>query len=203
MGNEKNPLNKHFFYISTYPKWKMKLLITILVFIALSIVSTATLSTNELFEGTGITGEEREQFAIFGKMIGAIGGILGSLIGMGIGFVIVLLIFKVMKSQSTSKSIFSAVISYFFITSVIQLVVLVIQWIAGLSISEYSITSLNIFDKGNQILGVFDVQIIIGAYIFGIMLYETGGISKKASISWSIAYIIIYIIFGLLISNLK
>lgn len=77
-----------------------------------------------------------------------------------------------MKSDASAKSIFSATLSYTIITSTIALIVVLIQWIAGLSVTDYSITSLNIFDKGNPILRVFDLQTLISAYVLGILFLQ-------------------------------
>ena len=76
--------------------------------------------------------------------------------------------------------------------------VALIQWIAGLSPTDYNIASLNVFDKGNQMLGAFNLQTLISAYVFGIMLFATNRLSKKASIIWAIAYIIVSIGFALI-----
>ena len=108
-----------------------------------------------------------------------------------------------MKSDANGKPIFSATLSYILITGIIALIVILIQWIAGLSPTDYSITSLNIFDKGNNILAAFNLQTFIGAYVFGIMLFATNNMSKKASILWSIIYIVIFVGFGLIGSSFQ
>jgi len=84
------------------------------------------------------------------------------------------------------------------ITGIVGLIVALIQWIAGLSPTDYNIASLNVFDKGNQMLGAFNLQTLISAYVFGIMLFATNRLSKKASIIWAIAYIIVSIGFALI-----
>ena len=101
-----------------------------------------------------------------------------------------------MKKGKSKKVVFSATLSYVLITSFIGLIVILIQWLAGLSPLEYSITSLNIFDKGNKMLGALNAQTFIGGYIFGIMLYKTFDFSKKATIIWTISYLVLLISFS-------
>lgn len=103
-----------------------------------------------------------------------------------------------MNTSTSVKSIFSATLSYILITSIVGLIVNLIQLCFGLSINDYSLTSLNIFDKGNPWLGAIDLQTIFSVYVFGIMLYATNNFSKKATLIWSIVYLIIMICFSLL-----
>ncbi|MDW4181761.1 hypothetical protein QI181_09440 [Staphylococcus saprophyticus] len=150
------------------------------------------------FEDAGLSGQQLDQSLEFAKIIGVVSGVIGSILTIGVTFVIILIISKIMKSDASAKSIFSATLSYTIITSTIALIVVLIQWIAGLSVTDYSITSLNIFDKGNPILRVFDLQTLISAYVFGILLFATSRFSKKSAIIWSIAYLVVVVGFGLI-----
>ncbi|MBF0813696.1 YIP1 family protein [Staphylococcus saprophyticus] len=194
METSKLPLAQHFSNLRTNPKWTLKLLIAIVVVILSTIISSSLIDYDTLFKDTGLSGQELEQT----KAIGQITGIVGGIIGIGITFVIFLLISKIMKSDASAKSIFSATLSYTVITSVIGLIVILIQWIAGLSPTDYVITSLNIFDKGNSFLSAFNLQTLIGAYVFGVMLLATNRFSKKSAIIWSIVYLIILVGFALI-----
>ena len=198
MEESKLPLVQHFAKLRNKPKWGMKLILAVIVMTLSTVISAFTIDYNALYKDAGMTGDQLEQAKMLGKIGGAIAGVFGAIISIGITFVIFLLISKIMKSEANGKLIFSATISYILITGIIALIVILIQWFAGLSPSDYSITSLNIFDKGNKILGAFNIQTIISAYIFGIMLYKTYKLSKIASITWSISYIIIFIGFSLL-----
>lgn len=198
METSKLPLAQHFSNLRANPKWGLKLLIAIVVVVLSTIVSSSLIDYDTLFKDTGLSGQQLEQTKAIGQITGIISGIVGGIIGIGITFVIFLLISKIMKSDASAKSIFSATLSYTVITSVIGLIVIVIQWIAGLSPTDYVITSLNIFDKGNSFLGAFNLQTLIGAYVFGIMLLATNRFSKKSALIWSIAYLVILIGFALI-----
>ncbi|MDW8543597.1 YIP1 family protein [Staphylococcus sp. KG4-3] len=198
METSKLPLAQHFSNLRTNPKWTLKLLIAIVVVILSTIISSSLIDYDTLFKDTGLSGQELEQTKAIGQITGIIGGIVGGIIGIGITFVIFLLISKIMKSDASAKSIFSATLSYTVITSVIGLIVILIQWIAGLSPTDYVITSLNIFDKGNSFLSAFNLQTLIGAYVFGVMLLATNRFSKKSAIIWSIVYLIILVGFALI-----
>ena len=78
-----------------------------------------------------------------------IGGSISAIVMMGVIFTVFLLISKIMNTSTSVKSIFSATLSYILITSIVGLIVNLIQLCFGLSINDYSLTSLNIFDKGN------------------------------------------------------
>ncbi|RIL26987.1 hypothetical protein BUY88_12815 [Staphylococcus equorum] len=198
MKESKLPLVQHFSNLSEKPKWGLKLILAIVVMTLSAVIGALAIDYNELYKDAGMTGTELEQVKMFGQIGGAIAGIFGAIVSIGITFVIFLLISKIMKSDANGKSIFSATLSYILITGIISLIVLLIQWIAGLSPTDYSITSLNIFDKGNNILGAFNLQTIIGAYVFGVMLFATNRFSKKSAIIWTIAYLVVYIGFALL-----
>lgn len=187
------PLAKHFASLRENPKWALKLVLAIVVVTLSTIIGALAIDYDELFKDPSMSQQEVEQAKLMGKIGGIIGGVIGNIIGIGITFVIFLLISKIMKSDASGKSIFSATLSYTLITGIVGLVVALIQWITGLSPTHYNIASLNIFDKGNKILGVFNLQILIGAYVFGIMLFATNRFSKKSTIIWSFIYLVVVI----------
>ncbi|PTI45874.1 hypothetical protein BU120_03530 [Staphylococcus xylosus] len=198
METSKLPLAQHFSNLRSNPKWALKLLIAVVVVVISTIISNSLIDYDTLLKDSGLSGQELEQTKTIGQISGLIGGIVGGIIVIGILFVIFLLISKIMKSDASAKSIFSATLSYTVITSVIALIVIIIQWIAGLSPTDYAITSLNIFDKGNNFLAAFDLQTLIGAYVFGVMLLATNRFSKKSALIWSIVYLLILVGFALI-----
>lgn len=198
METSKLPLVAHFSKLRNKSKWGWKLILSIVVMTLSAVIATLAIDYYELFKDGGMTGEELEQAKMFGQISAAIAGVFGAIVSIGITFVIFLLISKIMKSDANGKTIFSATLSYILITGIISLIVMLIQWIAGLSPTDYSITSLNIFDKGNNTLGAFNLQTFIGAYVFGVMLFATNRFSKKSAIIWTIAYLVVYIGFALI-----
>lgn len=198
MESSNLPLATHFASLREKPTWGLKLIIAIVIVVLVALIAGLTMDYNQMYEGTGLSEQEIEQSKPIAQISGIVLGAIGSILSIGVTFVIFLLIAKIMKSDASAKSIFSATLSYTIITSVIGLIVLVIQSIAGLSIVDYSITSLNIFDKGNKILGSFNLQTFIGAYVFGILLFATCRFSKKSAIIWSIVYLVVLIGFALL-----
>lgn len=203
MEESKLPLVHHFSNLREKPKWGLKLILAIIVMTLSAVIGVLAIDYNELYKDAGMSGNQLEQAKMFGQIGGAIGGIFSAIIGIGITFVIFLLISKIMKSDANGKSIFSATLSYKLITGIVSLIVILIQWVADLSPTDYSITSLNIFDKGNNILGAFNLQTFIAAYIFGVMLFATNCFSKKTTIIWTIAYLVVYIGFTLLSASFQ
>lgn len=198
MESSNLPLAQHFSTLREKPTWGLKLIIAIVIVALSATIVALTTDFKQNFEDAGLSGQQLDQSLEFAKIIGVVSGVIGSILTIGVTFVIVLIISKIMKSDASAKSIFSATLSYTIITSTIALIVVLIQWIAGLSVTDYSITSLNIFDKGNPILRVFDLQTLISAYVLGILFFATSRFSKKSSIIWSIVYLVVVIGFSLL-----
>ncbi|KRG11219.1 YIP1 family protein [Staphylococcus sp. NAM3COL9] len=198
MEESKLPLVQHFSNLRKKPKWGLKFILAIVVMTLSAVIGVLAIDYNALFKGAGMTGDQLEQAKLFGQIGASIAGVFGAIVSIGITFVIFLLISKIMKSDASGKSIFSATLSYTLITGIIALIVIIIQWITGLSPTDYSITSLNIFDKGNKVLAAFNLQTFIGAYVFGVMLFATNRFSKKLAIIWAIVYFVVFIGFGLL-----
>ena len=186
----------HFRQLRYNPKIIMKLILSIVISILMVIVSTFATDFSKIYKETGISSSQPEQMERIGKIISMIGGSISAIVMMGVIFTVFLLISKIMNTSTSVKSIFSATLSYILITSIVGLIVNLIQLCFGLSINDYSLTSLNIFDKGNPWLGAIDFQTIFSVYVFGIMLYATNNFSKKATLIWSIVYLIIMICFS-------
>lgn len=162
-------------------------------------IGAMSIDYNEIYQEAGANGEAMDMdMGMIGLIVGIVGGAFSSIIGIGVTFVIFLIISKIMKSDAGAKSIFSATLSFSLITGIVGLIVVLIQWVAGLSLLDYNIASLNIFDKGNQMLGALNLQTLIDAYVFGIMLFATNRLSKKAAMIWAIAYIVVSVGFALI-----
>jgi len=198
MEHSKLPFTSHFSKLRDQPKWVLKLILAVILSIATAIVSTLAIDYIELYKDMGLSGAQLEQTKTFAKISGLVGGPISSIIGIGVTFLIFWIIARIINSDASKKSIFSATLSYTIIIKIIGLVILLIQWATGLSVTDYNIASLNVFNKGNNVLKAFNLQNLIGAYVFGVMLYATFRLSKKSSIIWSIIYLIVVIGFGVI-----
>ncbi|MEB6204923.1 YIP1 family protein [Staphylococcus xylosus] len=127
METSKLPLAQHFSNLRANPKWALKLLIAIVVLVLTTLITNSLIDYDTLFKDSGLSGQELEQSKAIGQISGLIVSIVGGIIGIGITFVIFLLISKIMKSDASAKTIFSATLSFTVITSVIGLIVIVIQ----------------------------------------------------------------------------
>lgn len=193
MEQSKLPFYQHFSSIRENPKWGLKFFITLVLSSLTSILSAMSLDYDKMYKAEGMSPTEIEQAKTFSHIIIFISTPIMSAIFIGIVFLIVLAISKSMSSDANVKTILSGTLSYLLISCAVGFVVMLIQWFAGLSPDDYSITSLNIFDKGNMILGIFDLQFLLSAYLFGLMLYATIHLSKKPAIFWTIIYITVSI----------
>lgn len=127
-----------------------------------------------------------------------ISGIVGTLFTLLFSWLIVLAIARIFKSDVRKRSIFAGTLFALLISSSIALVVILIQIIVGLDLIQYKITSLNIFDKGNKILGAFDLQTFISRYLFTLLLYKTCRLSGKVSIIFGVVFVVLSIVFPLI-----
>ncbi|PTG77367.1 hypothetical protein BU657_10025 [Staphylococcus chromogenes] len=175
-----------------------KIILAVIIISMTSIVSFFVSDFEKTLEGEGLTKEQLEQTAYITKIFTIIGSPFLALISIIITFFIFIVISKIMKSKVSNKSVFSATLSYILFTGIVNFIVNFIQFIMGLSTSDYTITSLNIFDKGNEILEAINLQYFIGAYIFGVMLFGTNKLTKGKTIIMAAIYLLIYIGFNML-----
>ncbi|MBF0841176.1 YIP1 family protein [Staphylococcus lentus] len=192
------PLLNHFSKLRENPKWIVKLIIfTILSFISLLLTNYITDNT-EILKKAGLDSSQIEQQneMDIGTLIGqTVGGVI---FGLLIIFLIFLIISKIMKSDARAIHIFSASISYLIITTAFSIIVYGIQALFGLTLPDTQIDSLNVFDKGNQYLSVFNLSGLLSAYLIFAVYYGTSKLSKKVSIIWAIVALIVTIGFGLI-----
>lgn len=192
------PFVDHFSKLRENPKWIVKLIIlTILSFISLLLTNYITDNT-EILKKAGLNPSQIEQQneMNIGTLIGqTVGGVIFGLLFI---FLIFLIVSKIMKSDARPIHIFSASISYLIVTTAFSIIIFGIQALFGLTLPDTQIDSLNIFDKGNQYLSVFNLSGLLSAYLIFAVYYGTSKLSKKASIIWAIVALIVTIGFGLI-----
>ena len=127
----------HFRQLRYNPKIIMKLILSIVISILMVIVSTFATDFSKIYKETGISSSQPEQMERIGKIISMIGGSISAIVMMGVIFTVFLLISKIMNTSTSVKSIFSATLSYILITSIVGLIVNLIQLCFGLSINDY------------------------------------------------------------------
>lgn len=198
MNDSKLPFVIQFSKLKYNPKWILKLLLLIILSVLTALISSQMIDFADQFKDIGMSGEQLESTKKLFIMGTYLSTIIGAVLGAVFLFIIILVISKIMRSEVRPLSIFSAALLFTVINSVITIIVLLIQWITNLNPVDYTITSLNIFDKGNRLLAVFDIQTIIKAYLFGIILYATCSFSKKNSVIWSVIYLAIVLLFAIL-----
>ncbi|MEL0539302.1 YIP1 family protein [Staphylococcus debuckii] len=174
------------------PKWVLNLIIWLIV-VSVSIWLTVSFSdfTGQLTNNNP-GADMKKADAIMGP-VSAITSILGSLFTLLFSWLIVLAIARIFKSQVRKRSIFAGTVFALLVSSCIALVVTLIQVIVGLDLVQYSITSLNIFDKGNKVLGAFNLQTLISGYLFTLLLYKTCRLSGKVSIIFGVVFVVLSI----------
>ncbi|MDY5061027.1 YIP1 family protein [Staphylococcus simulans] len=200
MENSKLLLGDAFSKFRERPKWALNLIIWIVVVIGSLWLTFAFSDWTEIMKQTNpnMSQTQIEQARSFMGPVTVIGGLFSQLFYLLIAFLIVWAIARIFKSDVKKKSIFAGTLFALLISSLVALIVLAIQVIVGLDIVKISITSLNIFDPGNKVLGVFNLQTLLSGYLFSLLLYKTCKLSGKVSIIFGIVLVIISIVFGLI-----
>lgn len=82
------------------------------------------------------------------------------------------------------------------ILSVVAVVTLLIQWMFGLKLPDINIASLNIFSPGQPQLAAINIQNILTAWLFGVILHSTCHLSKKWSAVLAVIHFIVFFSFS-------
>lgn len=193
MENSKLPFADHFSKLRENPKWLVKLIAFLIISFFVSWLTKIATDQTEKLKENGVDQkiiDAQTKFSWGSVISGTIGGFIWSVL---IAFVIFLIISKIMKSDVSALSVFSASLSYNIIVQTFALIVVAIQAIAGINTIDYNISSLNIFDKGNMYLSSINLKYVLSAYVIGLYYYFTAKLSKKAAIIWAIVALIVFI----------
>lgn len=200
MEHSKLLLGSNFQKYREHPKWIINIIIWIVIALAtLWITSVATDWAQVLKDSNQEMNQAQlEQFKSFMIPITIISGIVGQLFYLLFAYLIVWGIARIFKSDVRKRSIFAGTLFAFLISSLVAFVVVGIQAIVGLDVAQISITSLNIFDSGNKVLGVFNLQTLLSGYLFSLLLYKTCKLSGKVSIIFGVILVVLSVGFGLI-----
>ncbi|MCD8800335.1 YIP1 family protein [Mammaliicoccus sp. FSL K6-3158] len=180
------------------PKWLMNLILVIILSVASIWITSITTDLTADLKEAGLSETEINQMSTFTTVFAYIGGILAPIIGIAFSFLIFLIISKIMKSDVKASSLFAAATLVKLITTIFNLIVIVIMAIVGLDPVKYSITSLAVFSQSNDYLGVFDLSTLLAAYLFGVVLYATSRFKGKTVVIWTVIYLVVVVGIGLI-----
>ncbi|ASE35106.1 YIP1 family protein [Mammaliicoccus sciuri] len=180
------------------PKWLMNLILVIILSVASIWITSITTDLTADLKETGLSEPEIDQMSTFTTVFAYIGGILAPIIGIAFSFLIFLIISKIMKSDVKASSLFASATLVKLITTIFNLIVIVIMAIVGLDPVKYSITSLAVFSQSNDYLGVFDLSTLLAAYLFGVVLYATSRFKGKTVVIWTVIYLVVVVGIGLI-----
>ena len=180
------------------PKWLMNLILVIILSVASIWITSITTDLTADLKETGLSETEIDQMSTFTTVFAYIGGILAPIIGIAFSFLIFLIISKIMKSDVKASSLFASATLVKLITTIFNLIVIVIMAIVGLDPVKYSITSLAVFSQSNDYLGVFDLSTLLAAYLFVVVLYSTCKFKGKAVLIWTVIYLVVVVGIGLI-----
>lgn len=177
------------------PKWLVNMLLVIIIAIASAWITTLTTDISAELRETGLS---EANMSTFTTVFAYIGAVIGAIVGVAFMFLLILIVSKIMKSDVKATSLFAAATFMTLITSIYGLIIVAIHAIMDLDPVKYSFTSLKIFNQSNQFLGIFDLKILLGAYLFGVVLYATSHLKGKTALIWGIVYLVLLIGLGLI-----
>lgn len=180
------------------PKWLLNMILVIILSVASIWITSITTDLTADLKEAGLSETEIDQMSTFTTVFAYIGGILAPIIGIAFSFLIFLIISKIMKSDVKASSLFASATLVKLITTIFNLIVIVIMAIVGLDPVKYSITSLAVFSQSNDYLGVFDLSTLLTAYLFGVVLYATSRFKGKTAVIWTVIYLVVVIGIGLI-----
>ncbi|UXV38794.1 YIP1 family protein [Staphylococcus simulans] len=198
-NNLNSPLSKSI----EEPKFSIKIIIYILLSTISTFITLQIMDVDKIVKEStsqGIDPEMTRKFVIIGSTISSIFSMIISILIMWLIFVF---ISKMMKSSTSKKSLFSATLIFLIISTLLQVIILSIQWGVGLPFPKYNISSLNIFSPGNQFLESINLQHLLESYLFGLVFYKTSKLSKKKSVILGIIYFVVVIFFSLSVFLIK
>ncbi|GGI43047.1 hypothetical protein [Mammaliicoccus stepanovicii] len=200
MQSSNLPFMQHFESLRINPKYGLKLILVIILAMLTTTLYNLIIDPLVIYKDLGLSSKEIMDLHETSKKYSLIAVPFITLFMIAFSFLIVLIVSKIMKSDATQKMIFSATLSHMLITSILTFVIYFIQYVAGIALTDYDISSLNIFDKGNKVLAAFNLQTIFSAYVFGVLLYATCKLTKKASIIWAVVFFVLFTSFDLISS---
>ncbi|QJF24238.1 YIP1 family protein [Mammaliicoccus vitulinus] len=180
------------------PKWLINMLLVIIIAIASAWITTLTTDISAELRETGLSEADVANMSTFTTVFAYIGAVIGAIVGVAFMFLLILIVSKIMKSDVKATSLFAAATFMTLITSIYGLIIVAIHAIMDLDPVKYSFTSLKIFNQSNQFLGIFDLKILLGAYLFGVVLYATSHLKGKTALIWGIVYLVLLIGLGLI-----
>lgn len=181
--NENNLIfAKHFSEIRRKPKIFVKFIFILTISLCTSIITSINVDFEKMYRNLQVQGDELEKAKNIGIIGGTIGGVFLNFTSLFLIFIILFLIDRIMRHYTKKKAIFSSALSYILITNIVSFIINIIQWLFKIPIDQYTISSLNIFDEGNNLLKVFDIQLIISGYLLFLILNKTLKFNVKSSL---------------------
>ncbi|MCQ9291190.1 hypothetical protein NQ016_06760 [Staphylococcus hyicus] len=177
------------------PKVLLKFLLLFLLSCITAFISISLTDYTSILKDLDLASTDIDSALTLFKILGIIMSIIIYIFIFLMYFVITLIIAKVANLNVEVKSILAATLLMLIIISFIQIVILSIQWIFGLQLPDINIGSLNVLSPGQPILGSINIQNILTAWLFGVVLYSTCHLSKK----WAWIFAMIHLIFTILI----
>ncbi|UXS68168.1 YIP1 family protein [Staphylococcus chromogenes] len=179
-----------------HPKLLRNLLLLIVLSIIAGILTPFVTDFTATFKEQGLPQEQIDGMTTIMPILTGIGVPFGNFFNWLIYFVVVLIIAKIAKSDVSVKSIWASTLLMLVILSVVAVVTLLIQWMFGLKLPDINIASLNIFSPGQPQLGAINIQNILTAWLFGVILHSTCHLSKKWAAVLAVIHFIVFFSFS-------
>lgn len=195
MNIKKWPLYYDFYKKRASTRWALNLLLAILFGMLSALLFSEILSDEKSLAFEGV---DQHTALIINRTIFSITGGFAVLFSMLFFFVLSLVVTKILKTKPSAKSLFSGAVLLVLVMNIVTLIVAIVQFLFGLNPEDYNILSLNIFNAGNKILGVFDLKLILQSYLFMLLLHATGKLSLKRSAMISTLFLVLILLFNII-----
>lgn len=179
MKNRNIFLSEFFLHDKYKNKWIVQMLGTIIFSIIIMLITSKF--TEESINITYIV--TFSVFSVFGTIM--------------VYFVIILLISKIMKSETPNLDFFKASITITFIVFSVKLITSIIQLMFNIDTNKYDLLSLNILNSKSALLNSIDFYIFLNSYLLILVLYCTSKLKGKSALIFGIIFLIVNLFFNL------
>jgi len=140
-----------------------------------------TLTMDQLYQETELSGDELEMVMLIGKITTFITGILTPGLGALISSVVLLLIAKIVRSNVSFKQLFSLNIHLMFISAIGLILNTAVSAALDHSSTIYLTSLAGVLNSESAVLGSIELFSIWSAVLLGIGLQKLAGFSKTAA----------------------
>ncbi|PCF50271.1 hypothetical protein [Staphylococcus delphini] len=186
----------YFETVANKKRWGLKLLMVLTIVLLSSILTVSMMDFTELNKSTDLNASEENSVVLFAKIFIIFISLFTVLFSIVFHYFFFLILARLTHNKLKPLSIISLTISMQLVIVLLSLIGIVFQFVFDISIEDYNLLSLNIFDKGNSFLGNINFTLFMQSYLVFVILFKNIEMSAKTCIFISSVYLLTNIIIS-------